>query len=646
MNETTSCTRTITMTRKILLLVFFIGSQLGAQQPTFRFAWLTDTHVGSPTGEEDLRRSVRDINRINQLSGISFVIHSGDVTEMGQTRELLLAKSILDSLHMPLYIIPGNHDTKWSESGCSMFRRIWKDDKFVFDFGGVRFIACSSGPNMRQGDGHVPEEDIRWLDSVLTHMEKKDQPVVFINHYPLDDGLDNWYDVTDRIKQVNTIAVLCGHGHANKPMEFEGLPAVMGRSNLRAQKTSGGYTLVDVRSDSLIFSERTPSAAAGAEPQVAAGAARQWHAIANITHRYSADTATYRRPDYSVNEKYAFVHERWKAATGFTIGSSPAVAGDAFVIVGNNKGAIEGYSIFTGKKLWSYQTEGSVYSTAAVAVRHSTGDLRAIVGSSDGAIYCIDPANGKLVWKSMAQGPVVASPLIAGGVAYCGSSDGVFRALSVATGKSLWEYSGVAGFVESTPLLYENTIIFGAWDTFLYALDRATGTLRWKWSNEKSTRNLSPAACTPVAAAGKVFIVAPDRFMTALDIGTGHAVWRTNAHEVRETIGLSADTMTVYVRTMNDSLIALSTTASEPRVLWSLDCKYGYDFAPSMPLEKDGSVFFGTKNGLVYCVNAQTHAVTWIHKVGNTVINTVKPLSSTDVIVTSMDGSVVFLSGA
>lgn len=75
----------------------------------------------------------------------------------------------------------------------------------------------------------------------------------FLNHYPIDEGLDNWYEITDRLKNYNTWAVLCGHGHANRAMNFEDIPGVMGRSNLRAKSLIGGYNLVEVRKDSMIF---------------------------------------------------------------------------------------------------------------------------------------------------------------------------------------------------------------------------------------------------------------------------------------------------------------------------------------------------------------------------------------------------------
>ena len=72
----------------VVLLAF---SGLAGIQP-FRFAFLSDTHVGSLSGEEDLRATVRDIN---SLTGLSFVVLSGDVTEYGSREQLRLASNLV-----------------------------------------------------------------------------------------------------------------------------------------------------------------------------------------------------------------------------------------------------------------------------------------------------------------------------------------------------------------------------------------------------------------------------------------------------------------------------------------------------------------------------------------------------------------------
>ena len=49
------------------LILVVILSSASAQTQNFRFAWLSDTHVGSATSEEDLRRSMHDINAMNDI---------------------------------------------------------------------------------------------------------------------------------------------------------------------------------------------------------------------------------------------------------------------------------------------------------------------------------------------------------------------------------------------------------------------------------------------------------------------------------------------------------------------------------------------------------------------------------------------------
>jgi outer membrane protein assembly factor BamB/predicted phosphodiesterase len=590
----------------------------------FRFAWLSDTHVGSLTGEADLRASVHDIN---SLTGIAFVIVSGDVTEMGSDQQLVLAKAILDSLQRPYHIIPGNHDTKWSESGCTEFGRLWGSDKFTFQFGGYDFIGMHQGPIMKMGDGHFPPEDIRWLDSVLTHLPRKDQPLFFITHYPLDSSIDNWYQVTDRLKQYNTQVALVGHGHRNRVLNFEGIPGVMGRSNLRGRDARGGYTLVDVGTDTISFAERTPQG----------GTAAPWDKIPLERRDYRADTTTYARPDFSINQQYPNVKLAWRVNTDYTIASTPAVWKD-LAIVGNASGTVAAFSLKDGSRRWSFTTHATVYSTPDAT------DGKVVFGSSDRFIYCLDAESGKLVWKLETQAPVVAAPTIVQGTVYVGGSGGSFRAIDLASGNLKWEFNGVGGFVETKPLVYRDRVIFGAWDTFLYALHTRDGSLAWKWSNGNPGLLFSPAACWPVASDGKIFIAAPDRYLTAINAEDGKTVWRTNRFQVRETVGVSADGMRVYARCMVDTVIAFSPSASSFSPFWAQSCSYGYDIDPSMPIEKDGVLFFGTKNGLIIALDAESGKVLWKHRVGETVVNTLVPLDAHHIIASDLDGRVMLVT--
>jgi outer membrane protein assembly factor BamB len=607
----------------LFLLILLAPLSLLADTNAFRFAWLSDTHVGSTTGEQDLRAAVRDIN---SLTGLSFVLVSGDVTEYGSREQLRLAKEILDGLKIPLHIGPGNHDTKWSESGATDFARIWPADRFIFEHGGYCFIGMHQGPLMKMGDGHWAPQDVRWLEDTLRNRPNQNQPIIFVTHYPIDAGIANWYVVLDLLKKYNIQAILCGHGHANAKFVFEGVPGTMGRSNLRVNAPAGGFNIVEIEDGTMTVSER----------QTDAQTKPPWQKVALKKHDYAGDTNQYPRPDFNVNTRFPDVKTAWTYDTGYTIASSPAIWKD-LAIVGDASATVYALGLNSGKVQWMFKAQNAVYSTP-----EASGDL-VVVASTDGSVYALKADSGKQVWRFASERPIVASPRIADGLVYIGSSEGKFRALDLTSGKPVWEFEGVGGFIETRPLVYDGKVVFGAWDQYLYALDAKTGKLAWKWKGDRPGTLLSPAACWPIAANGKIFIVAPDRKMTAIDARTGEQLWRTGAYVVRESIGLSEDQSRFYVRSMNDFFYAFSTTASHPDKVWELNAGFGYDINSAMLVEKDGTIFYGTKNGLLFALDGKTGAIKWEHKLDNGVMNTVAPISSTKVVVTDFDGKVALV---
>jgi outer membrane protein assembly factor BamB/calcineurin-like phosphoesterase family protein len=610
---------------KCILLFFFLVFSICsfAQKKVFRFAFISDTHIGSPNGgaEEDLRRTVADINA---MSNIDFVVITGDITELGTDAELKLAKRILDSLHIPYYIIPGNHDTGWSESGGLSFTKTFGYDKFFFKHKGINFIGCASGPYVRMSDGHVPRDAMNWMQEKLKKI-KKEEPVIFLNHYPLDNGLDNWYEVIDLLKTKNTILVLCGHGHNNRTVKAEDIPAVMGRSNLRAKAMEGGYNLVDVRNDSIVFWERKPFTKTE----------KQWTAVKNEKQKYDINKK-FPRPDFTVNEKYGAVKPAWTYSSSANVISTPVVVNYDLVVFGNQAGMLEAVDMTTGKLRWSFQTGGPIFSSPA----ELNGDI--VFGSADGYVYCLKEG-GKLRWKFKTEAAVLGSPLIDGGIVYIGGSDHHFRAISIESGIQLFDFAQLEGPIMSKPIVVDRILLFGAWDKYLYAYDLGKRELKWKWSNGSSVINYSPAACIPVVKDDVVYIVAPDRYLSAIDINTGKTLWRTNEATVRESIGISGDGILVYGKTMQDTVVAFYTHKEKPQLAWKMNVGFGYEHSPSMLIEKEGKVFFGTRNGVVYAIDPVSQKIIWAYKIDNSMVNTVNVLNGKQIIASTMDGKICLL---
>jgi outer membrane protein assembly factor BamB/predicted phosphodiesterase len=535
---------------KIFFILLLLFTQTHLSQSSFRFAWLSDIHIGYPTAAEDLKISVNDINAFDD---IEFTIISGDITAIGSLEELSLAKEILDKLKMPYYIIPGNHDCKWSESGSTDFIKFWGDDRFVFEYDKYLFIGLHQGPRMRMADGFWAPEDLRWLDSVLFSLPDSNNPLIFVTHYPLDEGIANWYEVLDRLKNFNTQIVLVGHGHRNRIYDFESIPGVMGRSNLRTSDQPSGFTIAEVKNDTMYFYEKNQT-----------HDSKYWNQVPLLQRNYEMFVEEQLRPDFSINYKYPDVKEIWSFNTGFTIGSSASLYKDN-IIAGDASGKIYSLKIDDGTVNWTFQTNGPIYSTPAVS------NNSVLFGSSDSSIYSLNASDGSLIWNYKTNAAILGSPVIEENTVYIGGSDRTFRAFNLIDGTLVWQYDGLNGFIETRPIIYEDKILFGVWDEHFYCLDKHSGKLIWKWKGERNGVLYSPAVCWPVANDGAVFFAAPDRTLNAVEINSGNTLWRTGKYQVRETIGMSTNGKTIYIRTMNDSILALPASKELQEPLWTTD---------------------------------------------------------------------------
>ena len=609
-----------------VIILFFLLPVAARAQVTgsFRFAQLTDIHLNpnNPKPTEDLKRSVE---QINATQGVDFVLVTGDLTEEGDRTTMLVVKSILDRLKVKYYVIPGNHETKWSDSGCTAFSEIFGGERFKFEHKGFLFLGFNSGPLMRMAYGHVVPQDIRWMTE---EMEKngKDKPVILVTHYPLMDGdVDNWYEVTDAVRPYNVRLFIGGLYHSNRDLRYDGIPGVLMRSNLRDKEGKPGYGIYEVTKDSIrVYTQRI------GEPK------KQWAAFSLAGQYYDRNGKAEKYPDFSVNKEYLKVKEQWMVQTGAGIYCSPAVEKDK-VFVGDDMGRLTAYALKNGKKLWSFESGKRIVGTPAV----SEGIV--VFGSADRHIYGLNAKDGNLLWTVRAAEPVLGAVTIADGTAYIGASDATFRATDIHTGKVIWTYTGVKGYIETKPLVTEDKVIFGAWDNTLYALNKTDGRELWKWTGGLTRMHFSPAAVWPVAADGKVFITDPQRAMTAIDIHTGNTVWRTFQSMVRETIGLSEDGERIYSKTMNDSIVCYAAQGDTPRELWATNVGFGYEHAPSMQVEKEGVMFGSTKEGLIFALEGKTGKVLWKHKIGNSLISTVVPLNGHEVLFTATSGEVGLL---
>ncbi len=142
---------------------------------------------------------------------------------------------------------------------------------------------------------------------------------------------------------------------------------------------------------------------------------------------------------------------------------------------------------------WRYRPDLAHTPTPAV----SAGGLTLVAGF-DGKTRAIDSKTGTLRWQFKTPSTIRMSPTVADGRVFVGSGDGHVYSLDASTGRMLWRYRAapverliqVYGALSSTwpvnsGVLVEDGVAYcaaGIIDhdgTYVYALDAATGELRW-----------------------------------------------------------------------------------------------------------------------------------------------------------------------
>lgn len=143
---------------------------------------------------------------------------------------------------------------------------------------------------------------------------------------------------------------------------------------------------------------------------------------------------------------------------------------------------------------WRYEPPEGVDSTAPV-----TAGGMVFVGGSDGIVRAFGAAGGKCRWKAYTAGAILYPPAVDQDRLFVGSGDGWIYAFEAVTGKRLWRFRAAPvdrkintyGRLTSTwpvasGVMVDDGVVYAAagiasYDgTHVYAMDAATGRIRWQ----------------------------------------------------------------------------------------------------------------------------------------------------------------------
>lgn len=155
--------------------------QICAEKPTYKFAFISDTQRWFDETEDI-------ISDINKRTDIDFVIHGGDLTDFGLTKEFLWMRDLLNRLNPPYITLLGNHDCL--ANGEEIFTKVFGESNFSFIVGDVKFVCLNT--NALEYDYSRPVPDFQFIENQFYEDQDKFKRTIFAMHVrPYSEQFNN-----------------------------------------------------------------------------------------------------------------------------------------------------------------------------------------------------------------------------------------------------------------------------------------------------------------------------------------------------------------------------------------------------------------------------------------------------------------------
>ncbi|WP_291910251.1 PQQ-binding-like beta-propeller repeat protein [Chitinophaga sp. CB10] len=309
---------------------------------------------------------------------------------------------------------------------------------------------------------------------------------------------------------------------------------------------------------------------------------------------------------------------KWTAALEGKVFTAPVLHG-RHIIAGSAAGDIKALDTATGAAQWQVRLAGGVAGQP-----HVDGHLLYV--GTYGGYYALDARSGKVRWRFVTGGErriggkglytmqpdslymedqydlFLSAPAVDAKRVYFGSSDGYLYALDKLSGKLVWKYR-TNGPIHGGVATAAGLVIAGSWDTYIYALDAATGQLRWKFKtdeDEKYHHILEGIQATPLIYNNTVYLGTRDTKLYALDLQTGKEQWHWDAGDPWIVGSAVARDGHIYVGT-SDSYSMVALDAATGRELYTHKGG-GYVFGAAALA--GNALLYGDFTGRLFMVNA------------------------------------------
>jgi 3',5'-cyclic-AMP phosphodiesterase len=201
-------------------------AQTSSSTSPFSFVQISDTHIGfkKPANKHVADTLQKTIHAINALPvPPAFVVHTGDISHLSKPEEFDIAKQLLSQLKVPLFTLPGEHDTigdrgKAYEDAFS--RKDAREGLQVWDQAGIHFVSLTNVLDFgATGSGKLGQAQLDLLKKDLAG-QKPDTSLVIFSHIPLYNLYPKWgwatadsANLLSLLSPFASVTILTGHIH-------------------------------------------------------------------------------------------------------------------------------------------------------------------------------------------------------------------------------------------------------------------------------------------------------------------------------------------------------------------------------------------------------------------------------------------------
>ncbi len=209
------------------------------------------------------------------------------------------------------------------------------------------------------------------------------------------------------------------------------------------------------------------------------------------------------------------------------------------------------------------------------------GDLQHS-GYSDSSIVPLE-----LLWKYKVGNSEISAPIVDRGTVFVGSDDNNLYAIDAATGELKWQYFTLGKVY--TPAAKDGFVFAASFDNYIYALD-LNGNLKWKTS-------IGSSIASPPLAYNNILYGGFDKYIYAIHIVNGSIKW-TYATDgwIGSTPAISQGI--VYAGSNDNKIYALD--AGNKNLIWSYTTGGSIASSPSII---NGVIYIGSNDNNIYAID-------------------------------------------